>query len=291
MSSTTTPTGNEKKTAATTPATTTTAAAVPAATKGKNANATPGATQSNKPAAAAPTTVAQQQSGKTAVANPLKNMPKMKGQATGGGRRGGNEVKRLLYMLFSIPYGNWTGYGTLIANGAYKNHWAEGVAEADRTSTNRMWIVQDLINGAILHTGLEAAMKAITLGANQVCRPWITIEAGEKVASFVKCADLTKYYLALIATESAKTEGKNEANIAKWQKLADTYGAENDYAGFCCATAENIGKVQDNIRGYFFLNPESKEVFTELKVYSAAWGQENMADIANAALAETAAVK
>ena len=218
-------------------------------------------------------------------------MPKMKGPAGGGGKKGGNLVKRLLYMLFSIPYGNWTGYGTLIANGAYKNHWADGVAEADRTAANRLWIVQDSVTGAILHTGLEAAMKAITLGANQVCRPWVTIEAGEKIASFVKCADLAKYFLALIATENAKTEGKNEANIAKWQALADTYGAENDYAGFACATAENIGTVQDNIRGYFFLNPESKEVFTELKVYAAAWGQDNMAEIANAALATEAAAK
>jgi hypothetical protein len=217
-------------------------------------------------------------------------MPKMKGQGGGGGGKKGNALKRLLYMLFAIPYGNWTGYGNLIANGAYKNHWADDVAEADRTAANRLWIIQDSVTGAILHTGLEAAMKAITLVANQVCRPWVTIEAGDKIASHVKFTEMAKYFNTLLLAEMAKTEGKNEALIAKLKALVEAYGGAESVShdGFCCATAENIGKVQDNIRGYFFLNPESKEVFTELKVYEAAWGQDNMPAIANAALAEPA---
>jgi hypothetical protein len=232
--------------------------------KGVNASAPVVATAAAPAAAPAAT--------KPAVLLALKKMPTIKGQKAG--RKGSDGVKRLLYMLFSTAYSNWTTFGRFIANGMLKNVYVENMPE---TPENRVWVVQSEKTGDELHRfqGTEAS-KAHVVAAGTRKIPLQTLdETITKVAGFVKNMDLAEYFNKLaIATTDAVLKASYEA-------LAKGYSEVNNYGGYCVGTKENIDQVVSNVRDYYDRNPETTVVFTEIHIYTPAFAQAELKPILN----------
>lgn len=232
-----------------------------------------------------------------------KKMPKIPGMAKLGGGGRGDGTKPLLLAIFFIKYANWTEFCRRVPNGMITNIFGDGLPQ---TKENRvMFIVGPGAEGpqTLVHQCLwseipawckevhnfdsvvsEVATKTCNIGAYTLPAGYAAIPAYEEndkadknLASFRKNADLAEHY-AKLATETADADKK-----AEYEGMAKYYGEANKYAGFCCATAENALAVATSVRNFYALNPEFVNEFTELDTWTAVYGQEEVADIPNAA--------